>query len=109
MKLSFYAFISSSDTLEIHLKDQSHSIEKKRNIEYRISHRHDLPCHCHRYEITKSDRRSGDHSKVKSIKVAFSYRESLFKEMYEECPDDPAYKKNESNNDKFAMVNVKHI
>ena len=108
LELSFHTFIGFSDTLEIHLEDEGHGIEKEWYIEDRIGHSDDLSCHCHRHEVTESYRRCRDHGKVEGIEVALSYRISLLEGVHEECSDEPTREKYDTDNDEFPMVDMKH-
>ena len=109
MQLPLQELVLSMYALEVRLEYERHCIEKEWNIEYRIPHSDDLPCHRHRDEISESDRRSGDHREVESIEVALSDRISSFEIVDEKCPDDPAHDEYDPDDDELAMVDMEHI
>ncbi len=104
--LTLHALISFTDTLELHLEDERHRIEKEWHIEYRISHREYLPCYRHRYQIAKSYGRSGNDCEIKCIKVGLSYRMSVLECMYEYRADEPAHDEYDTDSYEFPMMEM---
>lgn len=91
MQFLFEYIICCLDSLVVCLEYDIHCIEKKRNIEYGISHSQDLSRHSHRNKIAKSDCGRCNNSKIKSIEIICSNRKSRFKSMNKECSKKPGY------------------
>jgi hypothetical protein len=85
--LSFEHLIFHTYLIESRLEYERHRIEKKWDIEDRISHREDFPSYSMWDEVAESDRGSRDDSEVERIKITPSL--SSLEVVYEKCPNDP--------------------
>jgi hypothetical protein len=106
MHLIFEPAILRAETLEVVLIDQSHHVEKKWYIEYRIHHRHDLASDSERHQISESYRRCRDNCEVERVKITLSDRISCLKIMHRKRPYDPTREEYESNRDDLLVMDM---
>ncbi len=83
------------DMFESSFKYQRHRVEKKRDIEDRIRHCENLPCHRQCLKMTCPDGCSYHHCIVERIEVWPTL--CSFKPMDEKCSNEPTHKKDNDN------------